>query len=197
MGIYVLLAALNDILPRKFEREQIVGQARTRPTWPGSKSYIHGLDGRRVGDLRRDGRQGGHCFPCLDRGEAGLASCRGVGRREGERHGRCLACRDHYREVYHTPETPTGSDLEMLDRVRSALGPLIRAEGPAEKSWYKVGEPDIPIIGDNPGRAVMPLSQYSTVVGNLKPIRKVMLFSRPEDAAEARNRVRQLTERVP
>ena len=52
---------------------------------------------------------------------------------EGGEHGRRLASRNHYREVYHTPESPTASDLERLDQARDALGDLVCAES-ARKS---------------------------------------------------------------
>jgi HD superfamily phosphohydrolase len=112
----------------------------------------------------------------------------------GGDHGRRLAERDHFREVYHTPETPTAADLETLERMRARLGALVQAEERAEKSWYKVGKPDIPVISDNPGRPVSPLSHYSGVVAQLSPIGKVMLYSRKEDVAEARQRVQQISE---
>lgn len=113
---------------------------------------------------------------------------------EGGDHGRRLAARDHFREVYHTPETPTESDLEILQRVRTGLAELVQAEERAEKSWYKVGTPDIPIVSDNPGRTVSPLSQYSSVVGRMAAIGKVMLYCRKDDAEKAREQVQAILE---
>jgi uncharacterized protein len=84
-----------------------------------------------------------------------------LARGEAGEHGRRLRDRDHFREVYHTPETPTATNLEELERVKAKLGDMIRAEARAEKSWYKLGNPDIPVIGDNPGRPVTPLSRHS------------------------------------
>jgi HD superfamily phosphohydrolase len=107
---------------------------------------------------------------------------------EGGEHGQRLANRNHYREVYHTPESPKAEDLLVLDRVRPALGELLRAEQRAEKSWYKVGKPDIPVISDNPGRPVLPLSRFSTFVGEIQPTGKVILYSRYEDVDVARQR---------
>jgi HD superfamily phosphohydrolase len=101
---------------------------------------------------------------------------------KGGEHGRRLAGRDHYREVYHTPETPTAEDLKELERVKEALGPLFRAEEPAEKSWYKLGPvEDILVIGETPGRTIRPLSSYSGVVRGLQAINKVMVYVRRED----------------
>jgi hypothetical protein len=108
----------------------------------------------------------------------------------GGEHGTRLARRAHYREVYHTPETPRQADLEGLTKAKEVLGDLLQAEESADKSWYKVGEGDIPVLGGIEGRAVRPLSDYSSVVANIEPIRKVMLYARPEDAGQARQRLR-------
>jgi HD superfamily phosphohydrolase len=108
----------------------------------------------------------------------------------GGEHGQRLCHRDHYREVYRTPESPTPKDLKTLDKVRTKLGPLLAAEDSAEKSWYKVDKTDIPVASDTAGRPVRPLSAFSAVIRSLKPIRRVILFSRPESKEEARELVR-------
>jgi HD superfamily phosphohydrolase len=112
---------------------------------------------------------------------------------QGGEHGQRLASRDHYREVYHTPETPTGGDLERLERVRTALGDKLAAVEPAGKSWYKLEKPeDILVAQNESGANVKRLSEYSSVVRNLTPNRQVLLYSRPEHAEQAR----QLAERA-
>lgn len=110
----------------------------------------------------------------------------------GGDHGRRLAGRDHYREVFHTPESPKRKDLTELKRVRERLGDLVQTVERADKSWYKVGMPDIPIVSDNPGQRVALLSEYSPLVGRLKPIEKTMVFCRVEDVAEACRRIQAL-----
>jgi HD superfamily phosphohydrolase len=107
----------------------------------------------------------------------------------GGEHGRRLSGRDHYREVYHTAESPSTGEIDRLARIREKLGSLLLAEEVADKSWYKVGNPDIPIVSDNPRRTVQPLSSYSSVVKGLASIGKVMLYSRREDVEEARRLV--------
>ena len=111
---------------------------------------------------------------------------------EGGDHGRRLAQRDHFREVFHTSESPSAEELTRLNDVREKLGDLLQAEEVADKSWYKVGKPDIPIVSDNPGRTVQPLSAHSSVVKGLASIDKVMLYCRKEDVNEARRRVSQV-----
>ncbi len=104
-------------------------------------------------------------------------------------HGERLARRKHYREVYHTPEVPRPRDLKELERVRHKLGSLLAAEENAEKSWYKVGQEDIPVRGRVGRRRVKTLSKYSSFVASMKPIRMVMLYVRPEDAEDARKKL--------
>jgi len=118
-----------------------------------------------------------------------------LGRGEGGDHGRRLASRDHYREVYHTPEAPRPMDLRRLEQVRQALGDLLMAEEIADRSWYKVGKPDIPVITNNPIPEVIPLSRLSSAISGLAPVEKVMLFCRKEDFEEARRRLSSVSQR--
>ncbi|MBI1903812.1 MAG: HD domain-containing protein [Planctomycetia bacterium] len=104
-------------------------------------------------------------------------------------HGIRLAQRDHYREVYHTPESPGAKDLRLFERVREKLGDLVKAEESAKKSWYKVGPADIPVVADNARCDVLPLSRFSTFVAKMKPVGKVMLYCRREDKDEALSRM--------
>lgn len=113
----------------------------------------------------------------------------------GGEHGQRIAQRNHFREVYHTPENPRAKDLNVLDRVRTTLGDLLKAEEHAEKSWYKVGSADIPVASDGKKKTVRPLSDYSSVVASIKPIRKVMLFVDEEDKDAARERIGALQNR--
>ena len=99
----------------------------------------------------------------------------------GGEHGRRLARRDHYRKVYHTPESPTANDLRRLARVRIELKDLLKDEVLSGTSGYKLGESDIPVVSDNPARDILPLSSYSQVVKGLSPVGKVMLYCRKED----------------
>ena len=47
---------------------------------------------------------------------------------KGGEEGTRLAKRDHFREIIHTPETPSTEDLERLEKWRRALGDLLAAE---------------------------------------------------------------------
>jgi uncharacterized protein len=118
-----------------------------------------------------------------------------LARGEGGEHGRRLANRDHYREVYHTPEAPRPQDIRRLEQVRQSLGDLLMAEEIADKSWYKVGKPDIPVITDNPRPEVVPLSRLSSAISGLAPVERVMLFCRKEDFEEARRRLSSVSQK--
>lgn len=100
---------------------------------------------------------------------------------EGGEHGVRLCNRNHFREVYHTPETPVRKDILQFEKFCQDHAQLIKHVAPAEKSWYKVDETDIQIQSENPGSQVVPLSKLSSVVAGLKPIRKQMAFCAPED----------------
>ena len=110
---------------------------------------------------------------------------------QGGEHGRRLARRDHYREITHTPETPSSEDLDQLERWRDKLGHLLAAVIPAENSWYKMGSADIQMLEETPGGKVTPLSKYSSAVKNLQAIRQIRLYARPEDRDEACSVIKQ------
>ena len=104
---------------------------------------------------------------------------------KGGEHGKRLARRNHFREITHTPETPSAEDLDKLDKWRIKLGDLLAVEIPAGKSWYKMGSSDIQILAETPGGEVKPLSSYSSVVKNLQTVRQIRLYALPENRDEA------------
>lgn len=113
---------------------------------------------------------------------------------EGGEHAKRITERNHYREVYHTPEVP-GLDAEVsLDKAREVLGKLLVYEHSPEKSksWYKFEGDDIPVHTENPARRVVPLSDLSSVVKGMKPIRQTLLYVKPEHAENARNKIKRL-----
>jgi HD superfamily phosphohydrolase len=112
----------------------------------------------------------------------------------GGDHGRRLSSRDHFREVYHSPEMSQQGDFERLDRIRESLGVLLQAEETSETSTYKVGPSDIPIKSENPGSGDSPLSEYSSVVKGLRPVSLCRLYCRKEDVEQAKLRIVQLKE---
>ncbi len=119
-----------------------------------------------------------------------------LGRGDGGDHGRRLSCRDHFREVYHSPESPNPEDVHRLEKVRLALGDLLQAEETSETSTYKVGQPDIPVKSENPGGEIKPLLEHSSVVKGLGPVALSRLYCERKDVEEARERIRRLGEQT-
>lgn len=107
----------------------------------------------------------------------------------GGEHGQRIANRQHYRQIYETPEMTSLEDLDELQRVKVELGDLVTNEYSATKSWYKTGNQDIAVFSGTQSTQVAPLSKYSNVVNNLLKNNQVKLFCRPEDASEARTKV--------
>lgn len=104
----------------------------------------------------------------------------------GGEHGDRIRARNHYRQVFHTPEVPSAEDLEKLEKIKHELGALVVAEEPAGKSWYKTGPLDIPVLGDIGNNVVTPLSRHSSVVANMKPNNQVFLYVKPDDVDKAK-----------
>jgi hypothetical protein len=92
-------------------------------------------------------------------------------------------------DVRHTPESPSPDDLARLRDWRAALGDLLAAEIEAEKSWYKMGRADVQVLSDTPRSEVNSLSNYSSIVRNIKQIEQVRLYARPERRDEAVARI--------
>jgi HD superfamily phosphohydrolase len=109
---------------------------------------------------------------------------------QGGEHGARLASRDHYRLAYWSPEISTEADFSLVERIKKELGDLVVAEAESSKSWYKTGKPDIPVVSDVDSNSVWPLSKYSTVVLNMKPVNQVLLYVRPEDTEKSNTIVR-------
>jgi hypothetical protein len=80
----------------------------------------------------------------------------------------------------------TEADLSDLESIRAELGPLLAAEAPAGKSWYKTGRADIPVFSETRDKAVAPLSHYSSVIANIKSNNQVLLYVKPEDVTQAK-----------
>lgn len=113
---------------------------------------------------------------------------------KGGEHGARLATRDHYRLAYDSPEISTEADFSRVEAIKDALGELVVAEEESSKSWYKTGKPDIPVVSDVDPGTVLPLSKYSPVVLNMRPINQVLLYVRPEVADKANEIVRGVLE---
>jgi len=117
----------------------------------------------------------------------------------GGDHGERLCQRNHYREVYHTPESPREADLTLLDVIRKSLGNLVVALESSKTSTYKLEASDISIVTEDNLRQVRPLSHHSSLVQNLNqhPIEIVRLYSKPEDAQATRAKIAEMLKDTP
>src|SRR4051812_23700306 len=107
-----------------------------------------------------------------------LASSGSIGNRRGWGTRRRLANRDHYRLVYPTPEICTREDLTALDAVKQKLSDFVVEEMRAEKSWYKAGNVDISVVSESIGKKIKPLSQFSSILREMKANNQVLLYVR-------------------
>jgi hypothetical protein len=111
---------------------------------------------------------------------------------KGGEHGARLSDRKLYKEVYHTKEVPGHEELAQLEKLKEGLGDLVVEEYSAAKSWYKAGLTDIPVLVESRDGQILPLSELSIVVRELKPSRQVLLFSAPERIKDARRKREQV-----
>lgn len=112
----------------------------------------------------------------------------------GGDHGDRLHKRDHYREIYHSREFLEGSDRDTLKLLGKALGDLVARTESSLTSAYKLEKSDISVVSEDGLKRVKALSDMSAVVKSLtqKPLEIVRLYSKPEHAAEARQKVDEL-----
>jgi HD superfamily phosphohydrolase len=117
----------------------------------------------------------------------------------GGEHGDRLRERNHYREVYHTPECPTEGDRTALALIRNSLGDLVVAVESSKTSTYKLEASDIPVVTEDDLRRVRPLSHFSSVVRNLTQhaLEIIRIYSSPKQASAARARVVELLKEAP
>jgi len=113
---------------------------------------------------------------------------------QGGEHGSRLASRDHYRLAYGSPEISSEADICRVENIKKQLGDLVVAEEESAKSWYKTGQPDIPVVSNVDPGTVLPLSRYSNVVANMKPNNQVLLYVRAEQSEKANAIVRGVLE---
>ncbi len=111
-----------------------------------------------------------------------------LGAGAGGEHGERLRERRLFRMVKETPAYPTKEDLKLLERWRSELGSDLAADIPSSKSWYKLGDTDIPVATEDNARRVRPLSTYSPIIQRMAEMRQVRLYvdERKRDACAAR-----------
>lgn len=105
---------------------------------------------------------------------------------KGGDHGKRLLNRNHYREVFHTVESPGRPEVEEYELIKKALGELVVYEAVAGKKWYKLERSDVPVRSERQSNGqVKPLSHHSKLVGSLKPIAQRRLYVEKEKQSDA------------
>lgn len=110
----------------------------------------------------------------------------------GGDHGRRLATRNFFRMVWETPEFPEAGDEVTFAEAEKRLLDLGAVKCEATKSWYKVGAVDLPVASSRVGEKPQPLSLRSTLVGTMKPTRRIRLYVAVERRNEAVRRLKEL-----
>ena len=114
-----------------------------------------------------------------------------VARGEAGEHGENVMNRTLYRRVYETRETPDDEELQRFEKVSAELEGLVAFMGNATRAWYSLGTQDLLIVPNDsqePKRG-RPLSEYSTIVGNMQSVEQRRIYVRPSDRDQARTRL--------
>ncbi len=89
--------------------------------------------------------------------------------------GEIILNRNHYRRVYETSEVPSIAELSEFEAICSEFKNEIGFIDSAERSWYKKGNEDIPIV-EVKNSKWRPLSEYSNIVKNLVPCKQKRIY---------------------
>jgi HD superfamily phosphohydrolase len=122
---------------------------------------------------------------------------------EGGEHGERIRNRNHYRLVYRTKDFPRDlkewqGENTKLEAVEKDLGNLIKAKELPKNKWYTSNESvDIPVTNESDSDDVRPLSEYSHLLKDFVAQSPTFLFVEPENAQEARERVKKIVKVEP
>lgn len=107
--------------------------------------------------------------------------------------GSIILNRNHDRTVYQTSEVPTEEEWNEQEEVTEALKDKISFIDLAEKSWYKIGSTDLSIIKEDASNEVNPLSNLSSIVKGLRPIKQMRIYVPSELQNDAKKLVQAIT----
>ena len=109
-------------------------------------------------------------------------------------HGVAIKERNPYRPVWNTTETPTDEEIQRIERITAELGDLVGFESDASKSWYYLDDQDLLIVPDDgtgPQRG-KPLSAFSSIVRNMRPVAQRRIYVKPSDREAAKAKIEEL-----
>ena len=112
-------------------------------------------------------------------------------------HGTAILERNPFRCVHETSETPSDNEKAIFERMVKELGDLVSYVGDAERTWYSLGEQDLLIVpnGQSTPQRGKPLSQYSSIVGNMQPVSQRRIYVDPSARDEAVSKVEEFKRR--
>lgn len=111
-------------------------------------------------------------------------------------HGEIILNRSHYRRVYETKEVPNVNDLKEFETISKEFKNKIGFIDNAEKSWYKMGDEDIPIAEEKSTSKCAPLSQYSSIVRNLAPNKQIRIYVPYENKEDIKKQIDEYREEI-
>lgn len=96
---------------------------------------------------------------------------------EADEPGKIIINREHARRIYETQEVPTEEELTKWEEIRKRLSGKISFLDNAENSWYKFDKTDLNVIKDQSStKEVIPLSELSSVIHGLRPIKQKRIY---------------------
>lgn len=107
--------------------------------------------------------------------------------------GEIILNRNHYRRVYETSEVPGIAELGEFEAICSKFENEIGFIDLAERSWYKKGNEDIPIVEVRDGKW-KPLSEYSYIVRNLVPCKQKRIYVSYEERDRIETEIKEFRE---
>lgn len=99
--------------------------------------------------------------------------------------GQRLVQRNHFRQIWKTPEVMESSHRRDLNKAKSVLGDLLMYCAEGATRWYKYGRPDI-WIHDEDTDKVSGLAELSRPVHEIRNYDMVRLYVKPEDFEAAK-----------
>ncbi len=86
--------------------------------------------------------------------------------------------RQHDRCIHQTNEVPNDDELDNFEELSKIFASDISFNDSSEKSWYKTGKEDILVLSNDGKEKLTPLSQRSSIVKAMQPIKQKRLYVR-------------------
>jgi len=90
--------------------------------------------------------------------------------------GKLILNRKHDRCIYETNEVPTEDELSKIEEVYLKISSKVSFIDSAEKSWYKFDKTDLNVQRKQSSTKIFPLSEISSIVRGLMPIKQKRIY---------------------